>query len=109
MPFDQNLPGRSAISPDQISDIIDQGAAAFAGRSAIIDGAGAWSFRALAAAAAAARGWLVEQGIRPGDRVMVIAENCRSSIAVFFAISKAGAWPVMVNPRLSAREIDAIR
>jgi acyl-CoA synthetase (AMP-forming)/AMP-acid ligase II len=109
MPFDENLPAPPAILPDQISDVIDQGAAAFADRPAVIDGTGAWSFHDLAAAADAARDWLIAQGVMPGDRVMVVAENCRLSIALFFAIAKTGAWPVMVNPRLSAREIDAIR
>lgn len=109
MPFDENLPASSAILPDRISDVLDQGAAILADRSAVIDATGSWSFRALAAAADTARDWLAGQGVGQGDRVMVVAENCRCSIALFFAISKTGAWPVMVNPRLSAREIDAIR
>jgi len=109
MPFDENLSAPSAILPDQISDVIDQGAVAFADRPAVIDGAGTWSYQALAMTADTARDWLAEQDVRRGDRVMVVAENCRSSIALFFAISKTGAWPVMVNPRLSAREIDAIQ
>src|ERR1700743_127603 len=109
MPFDENLPASPAILPAQISDVIDQGVSAFADCPAVIDNSGIWSFRELAAAAAAARDWLVGQGIREGDRVMIVAENCRPSIALFFAVAKVGAWPVMVNPRLSAREIDAIR
>src|SRR3569623_532462 len=109
MPFDENLPAPSAILPAQICDVIAQGAIAFADRPAVIDSAGAWSFRALAAATDAGRDWLAGQGVRQGDRVMVVAENCRPSISLFFAIAKTGAWPVMVNPRLSAREMDAIR
>jgi len=109
MPFDEILPAPSAILPDQISDVIDQGAVLFADRPAVVDGAGAWSFRNLAAAADAARDWLIGRGVGAGDRVMVVAENCRASIALFFAVAKTGAWPVMVNPRLSAREMDAIR
>jgi acyl-CoA synthetase (AMP-forming)/AMP-acid ligase II len=109
MPFDQILPGPPAILPSQISDVIDQGAEAFGDRPAVLDGTGTWSFRDLAAAADAARDWLIGQDVRPGDRVMVVAENCRPSIALFFATAKTGAWPVMINPRLSAREIDAIR
>lgn len=109
MPFDENMPAPPAVLLNQISDVIDQGALAFRDRPAVVDASGGWSFRALAAVADTARGWLAAQGVRPGDRVMVVAENCRSSIALFFAIAKTGAWPVMVNPRLSAREMDAIR
>jgi len=109
MPFDHNLPRQPVISPDQISDVIDLGAEVFTSRPAVIDGAGTWSFHELATASEAACGWLDAHGVRAGDRVMVVAENCRASIAIFFAVAKLGAWPVMVNPRLSPREMDAIR
>lgn len=53
--------------------------------------------------------WLEDQGVRPGHRVMTVGENCAAMIAALFACSVAGAWPVGVNARLSAREIDTIR
>jgi long-chain acyl-CoA synthetase len=109
MPFDHASPKLSAALPDRIGDVVDCAAAAFPERAALIDSGGTWSFRQLLTAADAGRDWLAGRGARPGDRVMVAAENCRSSIAAFFAIVKAGAWPVMVNPRLSAREVDAIQ
>jgi long-chain acyl-CoA synthetase len=108
VPFDQN-PSDLPVLPDRIGDVIGHAALLFPDRPALIDGGETWSFRELSAAADAARGWLQGRGVRPGDRVMVLAENCRASIALFFAIAKTGAWPVMVNPRLSAREVDAIR
>jgi long-chain acyl-CoA synthetase len=108
VPFDQN-PSDLPVLPDRIGDVIGHAASLFPDHPALIDGGETWSFRELSAAADAARGWLQDRGVRPGDRVMVLAENCRASIALFFAIAKEGAWPVMVNPRLSAREVDAIR
>jgi long-chain acyl-CoA synthetase len=108
VPFDQN-PSDLPVLPDRIGDVIGHAASLFPDRPALIDGGETWSFQELSAAADAARGWLQGRGMRPGDRVMVLAENCRASIALFFAIAKQGAWPVMVNPRLSAREVDAIR
>lgn len=109
MPFDNAPYSRSDALPDRIGDVIDRAAAAFAERPAIIDGDVTWSFRQLLAGADALRDRLAGGGVRPGDRVMVAAENHRVSITAFFAIAKAGAWPVMINPRLSAREMDAIR
>jgi long-chain acyl-CoA synthetase len=47
-------------------------------------------------------------GIRPGDRVVVINENSVSLAVLVFALSRIGAWPVLVNARLPAAEIDAI-
>ena len=108
MPFDQN-PSDSPVLPDRIGDVIDRAASHFPDRPALIDGGETWSFHELSAAVEAGRDWLQDRGVRAGDRVMVLAENCRASVALFFAIAKASAWPVMVNPRLSAREVDAIR
>jgi len=53
--------------------------------------------------------WLETQGVQPGHRVMMVGENCGAMIAALFGCSLAGAWPVSVNARLSAREIENIR
>lgn len=51
---------------------------------------------------------LVEHGVVAGDRVAVVAENSVAEVAMFFAASGPGAWPVIVNARLSSREIETI-
>lgn len=53
--------------------------------------------------------WLAAQGVGAGDRVMVVGENCPEMVVMLFACSRVHAWPVGVNARLSAREIDGIR
>jgi acyl-CoA synthetase (AMP-forming)/AMP-acid ligase II len=40
---------------------------------------------------------------------MIVCENCRAFIATLFALTALGAWPVLVNARLSQREVDEIR
>ena len=52
---------------------------------------------------------LAALGVRPGDRVMVVGENCPAMVMLVFAIASLRAWVVNVNARLSAREVDAIR
>jgi long-chain acyl-CoA synthetase len=78
-------------------------------RLALVETAGRWTYKQLDSALALTRDWLVESGVRPGDRVMVIGENCRAFVAAFLALSGIDAWPVLVNARLSAREVDEIR
>jgi len=56
-----------------------------------------------------ARDWLVAHGVGEGDRVMVVGENCNEMVVTLFACSLLHAWPIQVNARLSAREIDNIR
>ncbi|WER50029.1 class I adenylate-forming enzyme family protein [Cupriavidus sp. WKF15] len=55
------------------------------------------------------RDWLAAQGVGEGDRVIVVGENCNEMIVTMFACSTLHAWPIQVNARLSAREIDNIR
>ncbi len=40
---------------------------------------------------------------------MIVCENCRALVAVLFAVTGLDAWPVMVNARLSASEIDQVQ
>jgi acyl-CoA synthetase (AMP-forming)/AMP-acid ligase II len=59
-------------------------------------------------AVAVAAKWLAQQGARPRDRVLLVCENSFAAVALYFACAAGGAWPVIVNARLSAREIDDI-
>jgi len=63
----------------------------------------------LAAAIAAAKEALLGLGVRPGDRVMIVNENSIGLVALVFATSELDAWAVIVNARMSPREIDIIR
>jgi long-chain acyl-CoA synthetase len=49
---------------------------------------------------------LREAGVRAGDRVLLVAENCAALAVCILAVSRLDAWPATVNARLSAREID---
>lgn len=48
---------------------------------------------------------LQEMGVRPGDRLLVVGENCVAACALFVAASKLDVWVSIVNARLSEREI----
>ena len=49
------------------------------------------------------------RGVRPGDRVLLVSENCVDQVALIFAAAMLDAWSVHLNPRLSAPEVDAIQ
>lgn len=46
-------------------------------------------------------------GVRPGDRVLVVAENCPEHAALLLACSRVGAWSCGVNARMAPGEVDA--
>ncbi|PWC39192.1 long-chain fatty acid--CoA ligase [Azospirillum sp. TSO35-2] len=76
---------------------------------ALFDGRERWSYRRLAAAVGRAAGHLDRLGVRGGDRVMIVCENGLAAVTLILAASERDAWPVIVNARLSDREIDTIR
>lgn len=76
---------------------------------ALKEGACIWSYRQLDAALNLAARWLDEIGVRAGDRVMLVGENCMAQVALIFAAAAIDAWMVNVNARLSEREIELIR
>ncbi len=48
---------------------------------------------------------LLDQKVIPGDRILIIAENCPEHIALILACSRVGAWSCGVNARMSGGEI----
>ncbi|SDE74075.1 Acyl-CoA synthetase (AMP-forming)/AMP-acid ligase II [Paracoccus isoporae] len=48
---------------------------------------------------------LRDHGVRPGDRVMVVSENCVTFIVATLALSRLDAWALLVNARLTEAEI----
>lgn len=52
--------------------------------------------------------FLIDIGIKKGDRVAVLLHNCRQYIEIFFALAKLGAILVPLNWRLALPEIEFI-
>ncbi|SVD03473.1 uncharacterized protein METZ01_LOCUS356327, partial [marine metagenome] len=76
---------------------------------AIVEDEVTWTYKDLAIAVEGAKALLMGLDVRPGDRVLMINENCRAFVALLLACSELEACAVSVNARLSALEIDNIR
>ena len=95
--------------PDRISGVIRPWSERLPEQPALVETSGIWTYRQLAAAVTETQRWLIGSGVRPGDRVMLVCENCRAFVATLLALTDLDALPVLVNARLSAREVDEIR
>ena len=95
--------------PKNVSDVTKPWIERMPDHLAVVETSRSWTYRQLDDAVSRTRAWLRDSGVRPGDRVMVVCENCRALVAIFMALTGMNAWPVLVNARLSAREIDGIR
>jgi long-chain acyl-CoA synthetase len=102
-----HLPRLLSSLPRRISDIprlglIDPRA------EALRHGAHRWTYAALVDAADETARGLVDAGVRGGDRVLIVGENSPALLALLFGVAQLDAWAVIVNARLSPREIDFI-
>ncbi len=104
-----SAPGLWMNLPTRISDVIKPWVENSPDRIALVEASGTWTYRQLAFVVAGTQAWLLDSGVRPGDRVMIVCENCRAFVAILLALAGLDAWPVLVNARLSAREVDEIR
>jgi len=62
------------------------------------------TYRELHRQAEALAGWLQAQGVKRGDRVLVYMQNCPQYLVAFYALQRADAVVVPVNPMNRADE-----
>jgi fatty-acyl-CoA synthase len=63
-----------------------------------------FTFSQLHQQAQALAGWLQQQGVAKGDRVLLFMQNCPQFVTAFYAVQRAGAVVVPVNPMNRAEE-----
>jgi acyl-CoA synthetase (AMP-forming)/AMP-acid ligase II len=95
--------------PERICDVISPWVEHTPNHPALVEASGTWTYQQLASSIEEAKRWLQNLGVHPGDRVMLVSENCRTSVAVLLAAASMDAWAVVVSTHLSTREIDQIR
>jgi acyl-CoA synthetase (AMP-forming)/AMP-acid ligase II len=105
------MPGTESSYADAwVDQIVDSRLPAHAAAPALMDeSGGVVSYGELARRIGDAHGALLAAGLRPGDRIMLVGENCVEMIVLLFAAIRCRAWAVPLNSRLSAGEVDAIR
>lgn len=74
-------------------------------QTAFTSGGAAISWAALDETSAAMARWLLDQGLKPGDRVAVCDPNSIELVQVYLGIWKAGLVAVPINPRLKPDEV----
>jgi long-chain acyl-CoA synthetase len=107
--MNEDVSGILLTQPELISDVLKPWVESSPEQTALVESSGTWTYGQLNAAVGETQLWLQNLGVRPGDRVMVVCENCRAFVAMFLALVGIDAWPVLVYARLSAREVDQIQ
>jgi long-chain acyl-CoA synthetase len=95
--------------PRRLHESADRYVAESPDHIALIEDGAAWTYQELDRSVAEIAANLRSLGVRPGDRMIIVSENCMALAALLLAASRIDAWAIVVNPRLSARELDQIR
>ncbi len=75
---------------------------------AVSDEHASWTYGMLAEQVEQAAAYLKTQGIRPGDRVVLVGENGTALAALILAAGRIDAWAVLENARCAAQEVARI-
>jgi long-chain acyl-CoA synthetase len=95
--------------PQRLDHVFRPWAETSPNQPALIGDGKVWTYGDLLKIVDGAAAELRKHGVRAGDRVMIVSENSLALAALILAVSALDAWSVVVNPRLSDREIDQIR
>jgi long-chain acyl-CoA synthetase len=96
-------------SPKRITDVLSQWEERLPEHPALVEDKSSWTYGQLVSATSQTKKILAESGVRPGDRVMIVGENCRAFVALFLAAASLDAWPVLASSRLTSGELEGIR
>lgn len=91
--------------PMTLAGLIDDVTARYPDRPFVIADEGTWTYRELVEWSMRLARGLVRCGVQRGDRVAVVLPNGPETIAVRFAVARAGAVAVPVNFLLRAEEL----
>jgi long-chain acyl-CoA synthetase len=95
--------------PSRIHEVTARQVTEAPDRIALVENGACWSYRDLEQRVREIATVFPSLGIRPGDRMIIVSENCIALAALLLAASRLDAWAIVANPRLSARELDQIR
>jgi acyl-CoA synthetase (AMP-forming)/AMP-acid ligase II len=90
-----------------IATKLDQLARWFGERTAIVDSAGAWSFRRFHARISRFGNAMRGIGLAPGERIALLVPDCREYLEADYGAMAAGFVRVPLDPRLTRRELVA--
>ncbi|HEY0911009.1 MAG TPA: AMP-binding protein, partial [Bradyrhizobium sp.] len=74
--------------PRRIHQVLDRPARELADRPAVIDDGAIWTYRELHQSVGEVAAALRALGVRPGDRMMIVSENCIALAVMLLASSQ---------------------
>ena len=102
----RGLPRDARVPHATYMHYLDTAALRYPDKPAVIYGGGVLTYAAFQQRVTAMAGFLQRTlGVQPGDRVLLVSQNCPQWVVAFYAILRAQAAVVPVNPMSTAGEI----
>jgi acyl-CoA synthetase (AMP-forming)/AMP-acid ligase II len=95
--------------PGRLHQVVDGHVSKSPDHVALIEEGASWTYCELDRSVADIAAALESLGLRAGDRMVIVSENCIALAALLLAASRIDAWAIIANPRLAPRELDQIR
>ncbi len=102
----RRLPRQLAVPATTLWFNLEVSAARFPDKTAYVYGGRSLSFAGLKRQAEQLAGWLQSAGVERGDRVALFMQNCPQFVVAFYAVMRANAVVVPVNPMNRADEFE---
>ena len=99
---------QSTANNQLIQHFLEESARVFPNKCAIVHDKVRVSYGALNQSANRLARWLIKQGIEPGDRIVLLLENCPEYIISYYGILKAGGVAVPLNPELRPNSLHSL-
>ena len=94
-------------SPSLVHDYLLAAAERFPDREALVQGERRVPYAELRDAAQAMSAWLVDRGLRLGDRVGLLTDDAHDYVAAYFGVMMAGGTVVALNTQTTGRWVAA--
>lgn len=88
-----------------IGDWVDEAAARFPDRPALIDGAGSIDFTELAQRTRRVASWIARAGVVRGDRVLILLPTCGELVESVLGCARLGVCFVVINPAIKPYQL----
>jgi len=88
-----------------LPDVLQKSASLFPEKPAVIEGARSISYKDLEARSNSLAHYLIEKGIKKGDRVGIFLDKSIESVLSIWGILKAGGIFVYINPHLTTEQV----
>ena len=93
-----------ALNPNHVlCDLMEEVAARFADRPALVGDADVWTFRDMIGRVNRVARWARANGIGKGDTVALLLPNCRDYPLIWLGIARAGGATALINTNLTGQ------